>query len=621
MTINRIGILLLFLSVCCLDPGFAQNTTAQRLSHEENIRRLEGAEHELFEMILGEYDAHLEGYPDDVKTYIEKCKFVETAFYDDESGYNPKEQAFDQCLAVLEERFPDDPDVLYYRSSFLYGDTALVFLHDLLKRQEEQPDRWADALLWQVHRDLAESYSYNDEPTQALHHADQATQLNDTLDLSLLMATDYVALSRKEEAKRILKEKLDSWAAPWTLNQKGKLLLDLEEAEAAIEAFNRVSADTSAWVDKVAVGNALEQVGKYDEARRFFLEAEHTDWNPLEARLALFKHDLAYQSADSAWATYNRLRDLGYENDPFARHRIALSLNHPLTPWRFRDLLGILNISICLLVLVCLPYLWILPIYFYGVRLRKKKPVNDAFFYRWGLKHFWSISALYLIYSVLALVLFEYTEVVSWFSDSFIEVAPASEAALANEILFFFLAMALSTLFFIRFRDGKMLWGTAWSIKKVLGVGFLVAYGLRLFLRVLLLVVQSDTGVAGGIPIATLPEEVGFLLGKEDMVALVRQYGGFIAFLFIVIVVPIYEEVLFRGVLLTSCERYIGFRGANVVQAVFFGLIHDNLSLFLFYFVTALVLGYLRKRSSGLGAGIVVHSFNNMFATIGLLLL
>ena len=103
-------------------------------------------------------------HSNDVTAYIEKCKFVENAFY--EEDYNPKKEVLDHCLEELKELFPSNPIALIYRSSFLYGDSAIVFLKNLLKLKEEHSELWADSLLWQVHNDLAEQYRYSDEHTR-----------------------------------------------------------------------------------------------------------------------------------------------------------------------------------------------------------------------------------------------------------------------------------------------------------------------------------------------------------------------------------------------------------------------------------------------------------------------
>jgi hypothetical protein len=83
--------------------------------------------------------------------------------------------------------------------------------------------------------------------------------------------------------------------------------------------------------------------------------------------------------------------------------------------------------------------------------------------------------------------------------------------------------------------------------------------------------------------------------------------------------VPVYEEVIFRGIVLNASRKHILFVGANVLQALLFALIHNNLSWFLFYFSFGITAGYLRRKSGGLGTGIVFHMTNNAIALLALL--
>ncbi len=60
-----------------------------------------------------------------------------------------------------------------------------------------------------------------------------------------------------------------------------------------------------------------------------------------------------------------------------------------------------------------------------------------------------------------------------------------------------------------------------------------------------------------------------------------KSYDIRVAFIIVVVLVLIYEEVIFRGIIFSSSEKYIGFWMANIMQASLFALIHDNMSLFI----------------------------------------
>ncbi len=85
---------------------------------------------------------------------------------------------------------------------------------------------------------------------------------------------------------------------------------------------------------------------------------------------------------------------------------------------------------------------------------------------------------------------------------------------------------------------------------------------------------------------------------------------SFSMFLYITILAPITEELLFRGLILRTLQPY-GKRFAIFASAVVFGLLHGNVIQIPFAFLTGLVLGYVTVEYS-LAWAIVLHMFNNL---------
>lgn len=82
--------------------------------------------------------------------------------------------------------------------------------------------------------------------------------------------------------------------------------------------------------------------------------------------------------------------------------------------------------------------------------------------------------------------------------------------------------------------------------------------------------------------------------------------------------VPISEEFIFRGVLLSGFHRYVSFRWANGLQAMLFALMHEQWQMAPFYVSMALITGSLRRRTEGLAAGVLLHALNNFVALYSL---
>lgn len=599
-------------------PLIAQNNLPNpniHNSHSLYIQLLKSSENALYENVLKRYDEYIRLHPNDSEVFIEKCKFIENAFYDEYEGYNPKQDEFDACLQKLYDLFPDDPDVLIYRSGFLYGDSAIAFMEDILAEKEKHPAEWKEKAVWQVYANLANQYEYEENQSQVIYYANQAMLHNDTLDLSLQLARQYKVLSNFEEAKNILITHLDSLGPSWQLVQKGELLLELGASEAALRALRYAEKDTLGWVNAVSIAKALEQEGEYEKAREYFVKKVEESWEKVQPLEQLFLHDLQYQHKDTAKATYEKLRDQGLTADLFSRNRIALFFKYPVLTWKWRDLLGLLILLATFSLLVLIPYLWVLPVQFTGFLFHTQKQENPSMQlkeFRWGLRHFWFISAAYLWVAFAEALIFDYEVLQSYFLDDYFTTTQEDiiSRSLANQSLFFFTLLAIATTFHLKKSDVSIFWGSVWLKRKVLLIGFLSALGLRMLLALL-----------AGIFSDTTPEfvdavfiDASFFSIKTAIISIKEYYGVLLAFFFVVILVPIYEEIIFRGIILSACEKHIKFIGANLIQAVIFALLHEEYTYFPFYLSFGLVAGYLQKRSLGLASGITLHATNNLIA-------
>ncbi|MFY0544691.1 CPBP family intramembrane glutamic endopeptidase [Brevibacillus sp. H7] len=85
-----------------------------------------------------------------------------------------------------------------------------------------------------------------------------------------------------------------------------------------------------------------------------------------------------------------------------------------------------------------------------------------------------------------------------------------------------------------------------------------------------------------------------------------------VSILVIGILVPIAEELLFRGVVQTFLERRWGAFWGILVSSLWFALMHIDLALFAPLFVIGLGLGYLRHRYQSLWGAVLLHAMNNI---------
>ncbi|MEM7107219.1 MAG: CPBP family glutamic-type intramembrane protease [Bacteroidota bacterium] len=577
--------------------------------HDEYKRLLGTAREVKYEEYLAIYDRYLEQNHEDVKMHIERCKFIEKAFYSDYDEYNPKQDEFDVAYLKLLIEFGHEPLVIFYRSEHLWGTEAINLLDSINQMIDLEPKVWLEIDRWKIYKRLAELNSYQENAELALQNAELAILANDTLNLDYLRANQLKKLGRNEEAIAILVTGMDSTEVTWKINSRAQLLLELEDYENALKAYKWASRDTTSWQNNEDIATAFLRNGLVQEARTFLLKDTTQSWNKSGPIRRLYDYDLKYSEDTLAYASYQRLRDLGYEYDPVGFLRASLIFKSPFLPIKWRDMLGLGVLLAFLLAAVILPYFWISPIYFSQKVLKPKAQSLQVLSYKWTLRDFWKISSLYLLVSFMALFIFEYNLVISWFTDDIDGSTVVSPLVGARETLFFIIAFGVSSFFFIQRSTLKSLIIGDWDIRKSLGKA-LVSF---LMLRVVAGITITIFGVSEG--------GTSFALSiEESIVAMINGYGAPLTFLLIVIFVPFYEEVVFRGIILTSCNRYVNFGIANTIQAALFGVVHDNINLFIFYFIFGLTTGWLTRQSMSLTTGMFVHAMNNGLVVFAILL-
>lgn len=97
---------------------------------------------------------------------------------------------------------------------------------------------------------------------------------------------------------------------------------------------------------------------------------------------------------------------------------------------------------------------------------------------------------------------------------------------------------------------------------------------------------------------------------KSYEIIMENQSDSMAMFLYAVLLAPISEEILFRGLILRSLSPY-GNRFAIVASAFLFGMFHGNLVQMPYAFALGIVLGYVASEYSLVWA-IVLHAFNNL---------
>lgn len=87
------------------------------------------------------------------------------------------------------------------------------------------------------------------------------------------------------------------------------------------------------------------------------------------------------------------------------------------------------------------------------------------------------------------------------------------------------------------------------------------------------------------------------------------------------VIVPIAEEIYFRGVLHRWARDKWGVLIGSLISSSLFGLIHGIPPIIAFAFIMGLVIAYAYEKSQSLWPGVIVHIINNSFKIVLLYLL
>jgi uncharacterized protein len=580
------------------------------LDHKIFLEELKNSNENSYKTCLKKYIEYLDKFPNDISVRIEECEFIQNAQYDENEEYNPNQKDFDSCSTVLIKMFPKHPEVLIFQTTFKWGDDLKEVFKNAEKTIDQNPEVWSKTNLGILYLKIADQYYDDSDYKSAYAYIQKAIVNDDKYKSSLIFARILVELGRNKEALDALTTGQDTTLETWQLRQKADLLLKLKAFTQAFEVYNQIDKIDSTYNNNYELACTLEGVGQYDFARKYLIADTSKKWDKETSLRNLLIHDLKYQNGAKTIDTYNEFRDFGFQMDPLGIYRLKLFISHPLEPWKLRDILGLLSLIIILIILIVAPSIWILPVYFIGQNwnlINKKKSYESL----WGLKMFWFVSSGFLIAAFFSIIV-DPVHLYSLFNSSLssVELTKEKEGLMSLIFILVFAIFGLSSLYKV---NPKILLTKNWSIWKsiLLGIGIVLAFKIitGIYIRI---------GITSfGISKADLTCIPNFLLStRQNIDAIVFTYGKALGFLLCCLLVPLYEEIVFRGVILDSSHRYINFNTANILQAFLFSTAHLSLFLFPVFFLFGIVTGIMRKKSGGLLSGIVFHVVNNSLAII-----
>lgn len=116
----------------------------------------------------------------------------------------------------------------------------------------------------------------------------------------------------------------------------------------------------------------------------------------------------------------------------------------------------------------------------------------------------------------------------------------------------------------------------------------------------------------------------GLDLEQQQNIGFSNLSGGLeyvAAFLLLVVIAPVFEELLFRGYLFGRIREKNGFWLSAILTSLTFAALHGQLNVGIDVFILSIFLCYLREKFDAIWPGILVHAFKNGLAYMLLFLL
>lgn len=227
-------------------------------------------------------------------------------------------------------------------------------------------------------------------------------------------------------------------------------------------------------------------------------------------------------------------------------------------------------------------------------------PPDDQREVNWKLKDIGKLVGLYLLYSLLIIILLPLVRKVIGLEENQLE-----------STLIHLLSIALVYLTHTRYRrwpsasyfgltvqDFRASWkqGMQWGL--VLKVGAATAGGL--VVGILLLFAGGDSGL---LEMPRVQSHPGTLLWTVDALGAV-------------IVAPVVEEILCRGMLYGWLRSKYGILTGRVVSSLVFAVLHGSIAVLLPTFIVGFGLVLLYERTRALAPCVIAHATGNLFAAM-----
>ncbi|CAM2154514.1 Membrane protease YdiL (CAAX protease family) [Pararobbsia alpina] len=549
-----------------------------------------------YQQVLDAYAQAQLANPKDSALALAHCRFIEHFTYlEDLSWGDAAGKDLDACRAAVDKQFPDDPEVRLFVLEHRFGADGIAYGTSLIPASKA----WAVPQRARLHATLSRLYQFQKNDAKSGEEALAATELDPGSE-RLPKAMRYLAGRHREaDAVKLLK------AAPvdtktWLEGQRIGTALEVLPGSAAADELRRAET-AGVKIDAFTKARALQRAGDSAGANAA-LAAQKINRFESEQNRQL-RLDVAFDAHDAA-TVETTLRETYQQNQavyPLTWAYAHLIRLNPAAIFRadlFPVALGMLGV---LVAYAAMPGLVLFPVHYWGTVRRRAGRVSEPLFDRVGLRHAWYALGVFFV-ALFGMSMFRIGGASISTTGSGVSRSDWPQIYAVTEVwtLGMQIVLLAGVAWLFGWRDwlGKGKWESEWLIMPIV---LCVAYPLRQELFRL--------PTAGSLDV----HAPGVILTQG---ALALGGVGFAAVLTCVIV-PIVEELVYRGFLLGGLTRHLSFEWSNVVQAAVFSAMHREMRYFVYLFALGAVCGWLARKTRGLSMSIAVHGVNNLIFLFG----
>lgn len=575
-------------------------------SHLNYVRDVAQAQAAAYSKALHSYDEHLEAEPRDAVAGVEKCLFIDQFADAEDNSVEGAPEDQEKCVADLESvPLVNHAEAQLYLLDRKFGQEAISAAEDDLRDSVS----WPAPLRARLHEKLAFLYQEQDLD-KAGSHALLSVQLDPQSKARLIAASWLSSIGANARVKALVSSTLESAWKHLSVYDAADVLIKVGDATAAANLLRSHVQKPGVTKRQMALARAVAESGQIGMARQLYSAALAAPDKTLSARdlQDLFLFERSNGSFQQALTAYQRLRDNGYDADPFGYYRLSLFGRYPAAPWRWRDVAGLLALAVLLTVVALVPVMLIVPVHYRGLVRQVRGTLPPAPPQYWGLSHAWYVLAGLLLAGVLACFFCAYSGFEAVLGEPFASGRNVDQRALGRALIWQTVLFALLAMPLLRKVDIRATLLGTWSWRR----SVLTGIGCAVLARIVLVL---GTGVVHAVwPAAAFGSDL-----VQGLQGIHVEYGTWAVLLVAAVAIPILEEITFRGVILTALRRYVSFWPAALAQALVFAALHEELSFFIFFAAFGLGAALLARRSEGLLASIAMHMTFNSLAVITIL--